>query len=72
MRNPHFGNLRFDLHYAVELGSELKASLRFGDTEVGLRVLDGAGHQVETRSAGESVTFSATNHELYRVRIDHG
>jgi len=36
----------------------------------GIRVTDEAGHEAPVQLAGNTVTFRAKNHALYRVRLN--
>jgi len=70
LRNLHFRGRRFDLQYHQAAQGEFQASLTMSEKTGGIRVTDEAGHEAPVQLAGNTVTFRAKNHALYRVRLN--
>jgi hypothetical protein len=70
LRNLHFRGRRFDLRYSQATPGEFRASLTMPERAGGIRVSDEAGQEVAAQWAGNTLSFRAKNHALYRVRLN--
>jgi mannosylglycerate hydrolase MGH1-like protein len=70
LRNVHYRQRTFDLHYRCREGRKLEVSLSFSSpsTPREISVSDESGRQIPVRASGHQWTFDAGNYSIYRVR----